>query len=117
MSLCGMSESTTHLFVTCSYISQIWSWIANYNNFIYDCSTLDELWFIGAAIPFKDRLLITKSATRFWYYNDKEEPEVDTWNAYSFRPDSNLMGNIHSTKYRYWKTSGLKKIVCAIKDC
>ena len=66
---------------------------------------------------FKDRLLITKSATRFWYYNDKEEPEVDTWNAYSFRPDSNLMGNIHSTKYRYWKTSGLKKIVCAIKDC
>lgn len=65
---------------------------------------------------FKDMLLIKKIANRFWYYKNKSEPERDTWNAYSFRPDSNLMGNIHSTKYRHWKKSGLTKIVCVISE-
>lgn len=65
---------------------------------------------------FKDMLLIKKIANRFWYYKNKSEPERDTWNAYSFRPDSNLMGNMHSTKYRHWKKSGLTKIVCVISE-
>ncbi|GEM_PF-6112623 len=65
---------------------------------------------------FKDRLLIKKIAKRFWYYKDKTAPEQDDWDASKFRSDSNLLGNIHSTKYRHWKTSGLIKLVCVIDE-
>lgn len=65
---------------------------------------------------FKDRLLRTKFAKRFWYYKDKTAPEQDAWDASKFRSDSNLLGNIHSTKYRHWKTSGLIKLVCVIDE-
>ncbi|WP_294012278.1 hypothetical protein [uncultured Treponema sp.] len=64
---------------------------------------------------FKDKLLQKKSAKRFWYYNNGQTEE-DFWNAYSFKVDSNLLGNIHSTKYRNWKTSGLVKLVCKIPE-
>lgn len=64
---------------------------------------------------FKDKLLQKKSAKRFWYYNNGRTEE-DFWNAYSFKIDSNLLGNIHSTKYRQWKTSGLVKLVCKIPE-
>ena len=36
----------------------MWVWISNFNNFIFTCSTLDELWDIGACIPLKDDNII-----------------------------------------------------------
>ena len=55
---CDQPESTDHLFTQCSFIRLIWIWIANHNNFTYNCHTLDELWLIDASIPLKDRLLV-----------------------------------------------------------
>ena len=68
---------------------------------------------IVEAKEFKDKLLQAKSAKRFWYYNNGRIEE-DVWNAYSFKSDSALLGNIRTTKYRNWKTSGLIKLVCKI---
>lgn len=39
-------------------ITEIWNWIAHFNNFTFECTTIDDLWFTDACIPFKDRLLI-----------------------------------------------------------
>lgn len=68
---------------------------------------------IVEAKEFKDKLLQAKSAKRFWYYKNGRIEE-DVWNAYSFKSDSALLGNIRTTKYRNWKTSGLIKLVCKI---
>ena len=68
---------------------------------------------IVEAKEFKDKLLQVKSAKRFWYYKNGRIEE-DVWNAYSFKSDSALLGNIRTTKYRNWKTSGLIKLVCKI---
>lgn len=65
---------------------------------------------------FKQRLLQKKQAKRLWYYHGREEPEMDIWNAFSFTQSSNLMGNIHSTKYRNWRTSGLTKLIYIIPE-
>ena len=55
---CGLPESTDHLFTQCSYVTQIWNWISEFNGFTYNCYTIDDLWILNAAIPLKDRLLI-----------------------------------------------------------
>ena len=49
---------TNYLFVTCFFIGSIWSWLANFNNFEFDYTTVEELWLLDASIPLKDRLLI-----------------------------------------------------------
>ncbi len=64
---------------------------------------------------FKDKLLQKKCAKRFWHYNNGRTEE-DIWNANSFKAESSLLSNIHSTKYRNWKTSGLEKLVCKIPE-
>lgn len=91
-------------------------YLQNYNN----SDVPQVVLMIGSRVvsprEFKDMLLIKKLAKRFWYYKNKTEPEQDVWDATKFRPDSNLLGNIHSTKYRHWKTSGLVKIVCVIDE-
>ena len=55
---CDQPETTSHLFVTCPMIYGIWNWITYFNNFAYDCNTIEDLWIIDAKIPFKDRQLI-----------------------------------------------------------
>ena len=55
---CGAPETIDHLFVQCPFFRTIWNWIADYNNFAFDITTMEELWFIDALIPFKDRYLI-----------------------------------------------------------
>ena len=55
---CGSFESIDHLFVTCPFITAIWSWIAHHNGFRYDCTTLEDLWLLDAYIPLKDTLLV-----------------------------------------------------------
>ena len=55
---CSQLETTDHLFVSCSYSKSIWDWITSFNNFNFDYSSLEELWFIDAVIPLKDRLLV-----------------------------------------------------------
>ena len=55
---CGAPETIDHLFVQCPFFRTIWNWIAEYNNFAFDITTMEELWFIDALIPFKDRYLI-----------------------------------------------------------
>ena len=55
---CGQFETTDHLFVTCPLASTIWSWIANYNGFTYNCTSVPDLWSIDQLIPLRDSLLI-----------------------------------------------------------
>lgn len=55
---CDELETLYHLFVTCPFISGLWHWIANHNNFVFNCSTLADLWSLDAWIPLKDCLLI-----------------------------------------------------------
>ncbi len=88
----------------------------NYNNSIPPEVILMIENRVVSSKEFKKRLLITKFATRFWYYKDTPEPVQDSWDASKFRSDSNLLGNIHSTKYRNWQTSGLTKLVCVIDE-
>jgi zinc-binding in reverse transcriptase len=51
---CQCSETVEHLFIHCSNSLCIWTWIARYNNFNFNCSTIDDLWQLNAYIPFKD---------------------------------------------------------------
>ena len=85
-----------------------------------DSSRPQIIFMIGKSIvsqyDFKQKLLITKTANRLWYYANRNEPEIDTWNAYSFTQSSNLLGNIHSTKYRNWRTTELVKLICIIPE-
>lgn len=55
---CGILESANHLFVEFSYISVIWKWIAEFIGLNFQCSTIDELWYIDAVIPLINTLLI-----------------------------------------------------------
>lgn len=55
---CHEQETVSHLFLTCSMVSQIWHWIARYNNFVFTCVSLDDLWDIGTCIPMKDDNLV-----------------------------------------------------------
>jgi zinc-binding in reverse transcriptase len=52
---CKAHETIDHIFIHCSIITCIWSWIASYNNFSFSIQTVDELWQIDACIPFKDK--------------------------------------------------------------
>ena len=55
---CGGDETVDHLFVSCPYILQIWHWIANFNRFQFDCTSIEDLWLLDAYIPLKDRPLV-----------------------------------------------------------
>ena len=73
---CNENETIDHLFVTCPLISSIWSWIAEHNNFNFDCVTIADLWVLDAFIPLKDSLLIEliRAATLWtiWLNRNKE---------------------------------------------
>jgi zinc-binding in reverse transcriptase len=43
-------ESTSHLFITCPLANQIWQWIIKYNNFIFEGTTLLDLWHMNCCI-------------------------------------------------------------------
>lgn len=55
---CGELETTDHLFVQCSFINSLWQWIALHNNFIFQGSCMDDLWFLNASIPLKNAPLV-----------------------------------------------------------
>ena len=111
---CFLKTAQTISLIQPNFSTQQFS--QNYNN----SDEPEVILIIGNRVvtprEFKDRLLITKFAKRIWYYKNKSETEQDTWDASKFRSDSNLLGNIHSTKYRHWKTSGLIKLVCIIDE-
>lgn len=52
--LYGAVETTEHLFSICLVSKTIWDWVAHYNNFVFNCSTLKDLWCIDSQIPLKD---------------------------------------------------------------
>jgi zinc-binding in reverse transcriptase len=51
-------ESTDHLFVTCPFISNIWDWIAKYNNFSFTGSTIEHLWTLDYSILLKNQYVM-----------------------------------------------------------
>ena len=55
---CDSLETIDHLFVQCPLIARIWSWLADHNNFTFNCEYLLDLWLLDAWIPLKDCLLI-----------------------------------------------------------
>ena len=55
---CGAPETVDHLFVTCPFISSLWSWIGNHNNFLFNCTKVCDLWYFDYWIPLKDSLLV-----------------------------------------------------------
>lgn len=55
---CGSSETVDHLFVTCSFISSLWSWIGNHNKFVFNSSQVLDLWHFNYWIPLKSSLLV-----------------------------------------------------------
>lgn len=55
---CGAFETVDHLFVSCPFAFQIWTWIASHNNFHFTGSTMSDIWHIAAPIPLKEPLLI-----------------------------------------------------------
>jgi zinc-binding in reverse transcriptase len=46
-------ETIEHLFVHCTIVRCLWVWIASYNNFSFNCNSIDDLWQINAYIPYK----------------------------------------------------------------
>jgi zinc-binding in reverse transcriptase len=40
---CDGEKSTRHLFITCPLANQIWQWIAKYNNFTFEGTTIIDL--------------------------------------------------------------------------
>lgn len=69
---------------------------------------------VVSSSEFKSKLLEKKVAKRIWYYENKTEEDV--WDARGFKSESGLIGNIRSTKFRHWRTSKLKKLVCIISE-
>lgn len=112
------SENTTHQESYSESSQQNYSFSAS-QNYRNNGNAPEVILKIGerevSSAEFKQKLLQTKQAKRTWIYNDGHT-ETDDWIAYNFRPDSNLLGNIHSTKYRHWKTSGLVKLICSISE-
>jgi zinc-binding in reverse transcriptase len=47
-----------HLFVTCLYISSIWKWIALFNNFSFERTTVEDLWDLDCSIPLKNQYVV-----------------------------------------------------------
>jgi hypothetical protein len=54
---CDDEEFTSHLFVTCPLVKQIWQWIAKYNNFLFEGNTLSDLWLVNYCIPLKNKFV------------------------------------------------------------
>ncbi len=69
---------------------------------------------VVSSSEFKSKLLEKRVAKRIWYYENKTEEDV--WEARDFKSESGLIGNIRSTKFRHWRTSKLKKLVCIISE-
>ena len=57
-SFCLELESVDHLFVSCHVAHSIWSWIVNFNNFVFEGSTVEKLWELDYCIPLKDVNLV-----------------------------------------------------------
>jgi zinc-binding in reverse transcriptase len=55
---CNEIETVEHFFLHCSVSSSLWNWISNYNNFTFNCNTIEEFWQVEAQIPYKDDKLI-----------------------------------------------------------
>lgn len=55
---CGQPETTSHLFIQCSYVKQIWDWIAQFNGLSFNCQAVEDLWLVDVSLPFKNRLLV-----------------------------------------------------------
>lgn len=112
------AENTTHQESNLENPQQNFSYSAS-QNYRNNGNAPEVVLKIGerevSSAEFKQKLLQTKQANRTWIYSGGRT-EKDVWLAYSFRPDSNLLGNIHSTKYRNWKTSGLVKLICTISE-
>lgn len=55
---CQYLESADHLFIYCSYINMIWKWIGDFNGFIFNFQSIQDLWILDAYIPLKDSPLL-----------------------------------------------------------
>lgn len=55
---CNAPESINHLFVTCPFISTIWSWIASHNGFQFNCTSILDLWSIDKDIHTREPLIL-----------------------------------------------------------
>jgi hypothetical protein len=51
---CQCTETVEQLFIHRANSLRIWTWIVRYNNFHFNCCTIDELWQLNVFIPFKD---------------------------------------------------------------
>jgi zinc-binding in reverse transcriptase len=55
--LCDALETVEHLFLHYSTSACLWNWVSSYNNFIFNCNSIQELWQLEAKIPYKDAKL------------------------------------------------------------
>ena len=39
---CGEPETVDHLFIQRSFVKYIWDWLADFNHFSFDCSTIED---------------------------------------------------------------------------
>ena len=47
-----------HVFVSCQVDQSLWSWIANYNNFVCDCLCVVNFWELDYCIALKNANLV-----------------------------------------------------------
>lgn len=64
---------------------------------------------------FGKKLVEVKFARRKWIYSDGHE-ENNIWRAYNFYNPDSLYANIRSSKYKYWRETGLVKLIISIDD-
>lgn len=55
---CSQYESADHLFAECPVAHAIWGWIANFKQFTFHGTCLDDLWLIDSCVPLKDQALV-----------------------------------------------------------
>jgi hypothetical protein len=55
---CGNFENADHLFISYNYVKIIWNWIAQYNSYNFEGTTLKDIWLLDCCILLKDKLLV-----------------------------------------------------------
>jgi hypothetical protein len=84
---CDQDETVDHLFITCSFASCLWNWLVQYNNFVFNCIIIDDLWNIDAKIPYKDQKLceLIRGAFLWIIWNERNILVFNGGNCKSYR--------------------------------
>jgi hypothetical protein len=86
--------------VHCTIVRCLWVWIVSYNNFSFNCNSIDDLWQINAYFPYKVNNIceILKGAVLWVIWNERNRLIFKGGNCKTVR----TLGNNIIMLAKYW---------------